>query len=70
MTAKNKGIAPDSVLLTRFIILPLLQLTGLSSAKKYNVVILSSSNAGDDDTASFSSGSQSVSDIRWCSAAN
>lgn len=64
MTANNKGIYPDDVLLTSVYSSSSspaqFEFTGLDPAKKYNVVILSSSNAGDDGTATFSSGTQSV----------
>ena len=64
MTANNKGIYPDNVLLTSVYYSSSsqaqMEFTGLSTSKKYNVVILSSFNAGDDGTATFTSGSQSV----------
>ncbi len=64
MTANNKGIYPDSVLLTSVYYSQSstahLEIGGLNVAKKYNVVIMSSFNSGDDGTATFTSGAQSV----------
>ncbi|MEP6583199.1 MAG: PA14 domain-containing protein [Ginsengibacter sp.] len=65
MTANNKGIYPDSVLLTSVYYSSTspaqMEFTGLNPGKKYNVVIVSSSNSGDDASATFSSGGKSVS---------
>ncbi len=64
MTADNKGIYPDSVMLTSVYYSSTspvqMEFAGLNPGKKYNVVILSSVNSGDDATATFSSGSQSI----------
>ncbi len=64
MTANNKGIYPDTVLLTSVYYSQSstahLELAGLNLAKKYNIVIVSSFNSGDDGTATFSAGAQSV----------
>lgn len=64
MAANNKGIYPDSVLLTSVYYssssTAQLEFAGLNPGKKYNVVILSSFNSGDDATATFTSGAQSV----------
>ena len=64
MTNNNKGIYPDTVLLTSVYYSQSstahLELAGLNLAKKYNVVIVSSFNSGDDGTATFSVGAQSV----------
>ncbi len=64
MTSNNKGIYPDSVLLTSVYYSQSppaqLEIGGLSLAKKYNVVIVSSFNSGDDGTATFTVGAQSV----------
>ncbi|MEO8109706.1 MAG: PA14 domain-containing protein [Ginsengibacter sp.] len=64
MAANNKGIYPDSVLLTSVYYsssaTAQLEFAGLNVNKKYNVVLLSSFNSGDDATATFTSGSQSV----------
>ncbi|MEP6583071.1 MAG: PA14 domain-containing protein [Ginsengibacter sp.] len=64
MPANNKGIYPDSVLLTSVYYSQSspaqLEIAGLNLSKKYNVVIVSSFNSGDDGSATFSSGGQSV----------
>ncbi len=64
MTANNKGIYPDNVMLTSVYYssssAAQLEFAGLAPAKKYNVVLFSSFNSGDDATVTFSSGTQSV----------
>ncbi|MDQ6888756.1 MAG: PA14 domain-containing protein [Bacteroidota bacterium] len=64
MTANDKGIYPDSVLLTSVYYsgssTQQMEFGGLNPAKKYNVVLMSSYNSGDDGTATFMSGTQSV----------
>ncbi len=64
MTTNNKGIYPDNVMLTSVYYssssAAQLEFAGLNPAKKYNVVLFSSFNSGDDGTATFSSGTQSV----------
>ncbi len=64
MAANNKGIYPDTVLLTSVYSssssTAQFEFAGLNVNKKYNVVILSSFNSGDDATATFTSGGQSA----------
>ncbi len=64
MTSNSKGIYPDSVLLTSVYYSQSstahLEFAGLNPLKKYNIVILSSFNSGDDGTATFTVGAQSV----------
>ena len=64
MTGDNSGIFPDNVLQTS-IVSPStsalgIQISGLDPSKKYNVVFLSSLNAGLSQKVTFSSGAQSV----------
>ena len=60
MTNNNKGIYPDTVLLTSVYYSQSsaahLEIAGLDLTKKYNVVIVTSFNSGDDGTATFSVG--------------
>ncbi|MEO6637496.1 MAG: PA14 domain-containing protein, partial [Ginsengibacter sp.] len=64
MAANNKGIYPDTVMLTSVYYASTstaqLEFAGLNVNKKYNIVIFSSFNSGDDATATFSVGAQSV----------
>jgi large repetitive protein len=65
ITGTNSGIFPDSVVSTSIYSSSAspfgVQLSNLNPAKKYNVVVFSSHNAGVDASATLTSGSQTVS---------